>query len=184
MTTRVEVTGVDTTISSLENARDELKEVGIIYSREAMEAFIEDLSDYPPESEANQPPAPFWIRGTGLATNNDGSNINPQSQKLIANWVIAQDSREDESIVIGRNSAGYAPWVHGSHYQAGFHERRNWSKAEEVSKRLGIPVQVIESPNGYPPVTTNHSVDVTELNPIILNPIMAIIERLRNMLSR
>ena len=177
------VLGIAEAIGALNSAKEDLDNAINIYSREAMEAFIEDLSDYPPETGANNPPAPYWIRGTGLATNNQGTNISRQSEKLIASWVIAQDSKIDESIISGFNTAGYAPWVHGSNYQSGVHARRNWPKIKEVSERLGIPVVAIERPPGYSPVQTEHPIDFANLTPIVRNPIMEIIERLRQKLA-
>jgi hypothetical protein len=180
---KVSLRGIVEALRALRDTKKDINDALLIYSREAMEAFIEDLSDYPSETAANNPPAPFWIRGTGLATNNQGTKINPKSQKLIANWIIAQDSQQDETIVSGRNSSTYAPWVHGSNYQARFHQKRSWQKAKEVSARLGIPVSVIENPPEYPPVESTHTVDFNELTPIIRNPILSIIDKLRQKLT-
>lgn len=92
---------------------------------------ISQLQEYPPETAANRPPPPYYIRGQGkqitLAT-----NLN-NSQNLGAKW-----SSKINFIGNGRaratieNSATYASYVHLKETQAWFHALRYWPTAEDI----------------------------------------------------
>jgi len=84
----------------------------------------EGLQKYPPSSEANEPPTPYYIRGRGMQYK---SHNNGKSEKLGTQWHV--DKVTAGAYIYNRTS--YAPAVHGEG-QARFHELRGWRKLKEV----------------------------------------------------
>lgn len=90
----------------------------------------EGLRSYPPATDANYPPTPFYIRGRGMqrggvrgAAYNDG-----KSERLGTQWKVTKAGQFGTSIA---NRASYAKWVHGEE-QASFMAPKGWRKLVEV----------------------------------------------------
>lgn len=66
----------------------------------------EGLQNYPPETAANKPPTPYYIRGKGTQTK---SKNYFNSENLGKQWYV---KRRGLDMKIG-NRASYARWVHG-----------------------------------------------------------------------
>ena len=86
-------------------------------SSQAME-FVAEAKIYPPESEANRPPPPFYTRTNTLK---DGWKVN----------------RAQDHVTIS-NATPYLPWVHGTTKQAWFHKARGWKTISDFLRSLGI----------------------------------------------
>lgn len=86
---------------------------------------------YPPESEANQPPPPYYIRGVGTQYVNSNRG---ESQHLGETW-DKSISKEDQG-VIGTilPTATYAPYVHGTQSQIPIHNARGWRKVTQIAE--------------------------------------------------
>lgn len=90
-----------------------------------------DAQVYPPETEANQPPPPYYIRGQGTQYANGNRG---ESQQLKDNW-------QTEVNVSGKGVLGkifnsvvtYAPWVHGVAWQRRFHKARGWRNIRQIT---------------------------------------------------
>jgi hypothetical protein len=84
-------------------------------------AYAEEVKErgtvYPPETEANQPPPPYYIRGQGT---NTGSSIRKTSDDMKHKWELKKSS----SIVLS-NAAKYSEYVQGR-YQPTYHKQRGW----------------------------------------------------------
>jgi hypothetical protein len=94
---------------------------------------VNRMEQYPPETEANQPPPPYYIRGTGKVL--VSGRILPTSRQLGSNW--EQETRIGAKEVEHRvfNDVDYASRVHGipGLEQASFHTRRDWPPLIDVA---------------------------------------------------
>lgn len=134
MTIRGDTTQLDEYIARLDRFfKSELisKTVGLL--RKVGDATQEALEEYPPETEANRPPPPYYQRGLGTVTRNF---VIPESQQLGENWeqqtLVGQNEVEHHI----RNEVTYAAYVHGQQLQAGFHARRGWPIAIDVAESV------------------------------------------------
>jgi hypothetical protein len=88
----------------------------------------EGLKNYPPMTDANRPPTPYYVRSLGMQykSGNTGG-----SENLGKQWTVrSQHGRTD----IG-NRASYARWVHGQE-QARHMARIGWKKLFDTAKGL------------------------------------------------
>jgi hypothetical protein len=83
------------------------------------------LEKYPPETPANLPPTPYYVRGRGTQY---ASYLKPTSENLGKKWYrkVAGSSTR-----IG-NVASYAKWVHGDE-QAEAMKKIGWRKLTDVA---------------------------------------------------
>lgn len=88
-------------------------------------AIVDEMQEYPPETEANQPPPPYYERGVGIHLVN---KILRTSQQMDTRWSV--DVRRSEGLIEAhiRNSATYSSYAHGlpGEEQASFHTMREW----------------------------------------------------------
>lgn len=84
------------------------------------------LQSYPPATEANQPPTPYYIRGLGTQYK---SRNNMKSENLGKQWVI--ENRGIDTVI--SNRAKYSPYVHGEE-QSRVMARIGWRKLQEVAE--------------------------------------------------
>lgn len=117
----------------------DLQEIPANVSRFAAEEFeeagqdiVELMQQYPPESEANQPPPPYYIRGTGYIGR--GGNVEKPSQQLGQQWSVTVGGKDDLVDVSVLNTATYSAWVHGAQLQTAFHAQRGWRKLSDVAR--------------------------------------------------
>src|SRR3990167_2110207 len=98
-----------------------------------------DAEKYPPLSEANAPPPPFYIRGVGTQYRN-GRNRG-ESQHMNDNWYAqVQLAGKDVSGIVVNALTTYAPWLHGLTRQLDLSRARGWRNvtviAESNAKRV------------------------------------------------
>jgi len=103
---------------------------GIYMGKAGMEAAkrvilpTEGLQKYPPATEANRPPTPYYQRGMGMVYKN---SVKKTSENLGKQWYTKSENFKTE---IG-NRASYAHWVHGED-QASFMAPKGWRKLLDV----------------------------------------------------
>jgi len=109
-TIKIKVEGLDEVIRNLDRIGPDLppymRGAGQETSRDLLS--VRGLQNYPPATEANQPPPPYYIRGRGMQTSasrNDG-----RSQRLGTRWETRQSGQLGTEI---RNPVTYAQYVHG-----------------------------------------------------------------------
>lgn len=107
----------------------------------AVDYVAQDAATYPAETEANQPPPPYYIRGTGTQL----ANRNLQdSRQLGQNWQ-KEVSLENEGIVgtvsVDESVVPYAPYVHGQTRQAGVLAGIGWRKVTQIRDDVNDRVQ-------------------------------------------
>ena len=104
-------------------------------------AAIETFRDYPPETEANQPPPPYYIRGVGYY--GKYGTLTKESEQLGANWSYNIQQRGDDEVVAELdNIASYAAYVHGdeNQVQMPWHAQRKWPHAlATIATLVGDP---------------------------------------------
>ena len=116
-------------ITGLDKALAELKKIDSPKRRQRGTLAVafeiqKDIEKYPPESEANRPPAPFYIRGTGTVSTS--GRIHKTSEDLNKRWTVKSEGRTAARI---RNTASYGIFVYGDgdgKRQTRFHKRRGW----------------------------------------------------------
>lgn len=121
---KVEFKGLDKLMAKMDKFPNEIKSHLEQAGEEAAQRVVlptEGLQKYPPLTEANQPPAPYYIRGRGMqySYGNDMS-----SERLGARWYVKS---QDMKTAIG-NTASYAKWVYSDDEQAKAMERIGWKK--------------------------------------------------------
>jgi len=137
MTIHIEIEGLDEVLNNLDTFGRDLpkymKGAGIEASNEILNE--KGLRNYPPATEANLPPPPYYIRGRGMQTSasrNDG-----RSERLGTRWEVLSYALR----TVIRNPVSYAKWVHGTE-QARAMSRIGWKILVEVAKEK---TQVIET---------------------------------------
>ena len=119
----------------------------VVIPQETEDAFEDILQDalaelrvYPPETEANQPPPPYYIRGVGNVGWFD--TVTKVSEDLRSQW--KSEVTKSKNVVTGKlkNIASYAKYVHNEQegdalppYQARFHAKRGWPTAQAAVRR-------------------------------------------------
>lgn len=108
---------------------------------ESLEDLLVAMQTYPPESEANRPPHPYWARGVGRV--HASGKIDPVSENYGQSWDLTV--KETATGADGRltNSASYAPWVGTRDKQAWFHAQRGWPVIEDEADKRGISIEKI-----------------------------------------
>jgi hypothetical protein len=129
------IKGAEKIVAALDKFPEEIKKN---FSQAADEAGKEIINTrgigaYPPLSDANRPPAPYYVRGTGMQykSKNDG-----RSERYGTRFYV---KRRDYGAVIG-NSASYATYLTGDkatgspHEQAQHMAKLGWRKLVDVAK--------------------------------------------------
>jgi hypothetical protein len=106
--------------------------------REAAEDLLDNkgLRDYPGETSANKPPAPYYVRGEGMVYK---SGPRGGSENLGTQWDV--DAQGFKTTV--KNNASYAKWVHGDKSQARVMAAIGWRKLFETAKERAGSMSVI-----------------------------------------
>lgn len=125
----IEVKGLDKLIGSLDKFPQKIKKNMQAAAMEAASELLEaqGLKKYPPETAANKPPTPYYIRGRGTQykSYNKGN-----SEKYGTKFYI---KREGYGAIIG-NSASYAKYLTDEKEQATHMARIGWRKLIDVAR--------------------------------------------------
>lgn len=124
---RIEIEGADRIAEALRKFRGETRKAFVDAGKEAGEEIIgtRGLKSYPPASEANAPPTPYYIRGRGMqyAKSNSG-----KSERYGTQYYVKSSGLDT---IVG-NRASYAVSV-GGEYQHAYHAARGWRKLTDVA---------------------------------------------------
>ena len=128
--------GIQINFFGLDVLEKRLKEVGTKLSKYLSQAAVEaakneilateGLKKYPPATEANQPPTPYYIRGRGTQYK---SKNNGKSEKLGSRFTV---NKVPYGARIG-NNASYARYVVGED-QSHVMKEIGWRKLKDVAK--------------------------------------------------
>ena len=86
--------------------------------------------EYPPETSANRPPAPYYVRGRGTFTGRTNTNT---SQKMSNKWVWKVQHLGGRVRLIIKNMATYSGFVIGERQQW-YHSMRGWLRVDKYVK--------------------------------------------------
>jgi len=112
---------------------------GEIFSRQLLDvAMIQsvkhvaaDATVYPPETKANRPPPPYYIRGVGTQykTFNRG-----ESRQLGERWKWKVENLKTQvKGTVWNMVFTYGPYVHGIINQTWFHKENKWRTVESIA---------------------------------------------------
>jgi hypothetical protein len=109
---------------------------------EIVEESIAVAQEYPPETEANQPPPPYYQRGAGMIGYGGGLVPGKYSENLGAQWVYEITPTEHGADGTITNRASYSGYVHGDlqdeHPQVPWHAEIGWPiMADVVRAQVG-----------------------------------------------
>ena len=127
---KIEVKGLDILMRKFKQFPEEIKSHLSQAGDEAAERVLlptEGLKKYPPQTAANEPPTPYYIRGRGMQYKTRNAM---NSERLGTRWYVKS---ADLKTTIG-NSASYAKWVHGDDTQAKAMANIGWKKLFETAK--------------------------------------------------
>jgi hypothetical protein len=135
----ITIKGMDKVITALDRFPKEIYRYMVAAGKEAGSRVIstEGLKRYPPATEANVPPVPFYIRGMGTqyATRNLGN-----SERYGSRFYVKASAYGAE---VG-NTASYAKYLAGDQ-QAGHMAKIGWRKLLEVAQeKVGLITDVYE----------------------------------------
>lgn len=105
-----------------------------------------DLTDqnavvYPPTSEANQPPTPYYIRGAGTQYTNSNRG---ESRQLNANWKKLVELVDNGVVGTVSNDTPYGLYVHGlAPNQRWYHKNRNWRTVGKIASDVRSKVNAV-----------------------------------------
>ncbi len=126
---RIEIKGLNELKRKLAAAPGEFHQVLSQAGQEAGERILdtEGLRHYPPETEANQPPTPYYIRGRGTQYK---SRNRGNSERYGTQFYVRADALHTK---IG-NRASYARWLTDEKLQARIPASRGWRKLIDVAR--------------------------------------------------
>ena len=125
----ITVKGADKIVNALDRFPEEIKRNFRQAGDEAAKEILNTtgLMKYPPETDANKPPEPYYIRGRGMQYK---SGNNMKSEEYGTKFYVKQDGY---GVIIG-NSAGYAKYLAGELKQAEHMAKLGWRKLIDVAK--------------------------------------------------
>ncbi len=127
--TSVKIVGLEQIQRKLSSMSAEIEDTFHAGAEEASNRVIlptVGLQRYPPETEANRPPTPYYIRGRGTQT---ATRNYQNSERLGTRWVFSRLAGLRASI---GNAASYAPYVHGEN-QARAMAPKGWRRLMDVA---------------------------------------------------
>jgi hypothetical protein len=133
---------IDVNVSGDENLTQALSDFGNVWIPEEFESMleriiresIEEAQKYPPETEGNRPPPPYYIRGTGMIGR--GGNVTKPSENLKDQWhgEVTQDSQGATGRI--SNEASYASFVQDEELQTTFHAAHGWRPIQSIVRSV------------------------------------------------
>lgn len=127
---QIEVKGLDKLLKALDKFPKEIIRTIEVAGELAGEEVIqtEGLANYPPETDANAPPYPYYERGRGTWTS---PNRNLQNSEIMGKaWTIEAQGYNTK---VG-NIASYSNWVHDDVDQAQAMGLHGWKKLFATAK--------------------------------------------------
>src|SRR3990167_6710203 len=126
----VDIQGATELALKMQNSVAFMRRETISAMQDSNEIVVQGASIYPPETEANFPPPPYYIRGVGTQLS-ETLNLN-ESEQLGTRWVTHVNATNKDIQGVIDNEASYAPRVHGRSGQKAFHGARGWRKVTKI----------------------------------------------------
>lgn len=104
--------------------------------RELAREFVDYITVYPPETDGNRPPYPYWRRGTGRIHRN--GTVNPSSQKYGTSWNITNKKLIGGGETLAWTNVTYAPYLADPNKQTWFHAKNQWRTTDDALEYIGV----------------------------------------------
>ena len=127
----VKIEGVEELVSRYKKGERFSRQLLDVAMTQSVKYVSKDAAIYPPETEANRPPPPYYVRGVGTQykTYNRG-----ESRQLSEHWKWRVDNLKTQVKGTVWNSVfTYGPYVHGIIRQMWFHKARDWRTVEKIA---------------------------------------------------
>jgi hypothetical protein len=128
----IDITGIDEQIEKYSQADPMAEQLLTGAMGQAVDLVQTDAAIYAPESDANQPPPPFYQRGTGTIYA-DGSTRG-ESQQMGSRWERTITLEDDGVIGTVSNPVTYSPWLHSMSRQTPVHAARDWRRVDRIAR--------------------------------------------------
>ena len=126
----IKIEGTDQLAKRLKTAGDLIRKTAMLGGmQDATKYVAQNAAVYPPTTEANAPPPPYYIRGTGTQY---ASYNRRESEQLNLHWDRRVSERGDSVQGVVENLVSYAPWTHSVVRQSWFHKMRGWRNIERI----------------------------------------------------
>jgi len=145
----IELKNADKLIRSFQNGDLVAQQLLSKAMQQAVDLTANNAASQPPLSEANQPPAPYYIRGTGTQyANGTNRGESRQSNKQWEKDVELIDSGVIGTVKMSTANVPYAPSIHGLVSQEPWHKRRGWRTVAGIGRDVRKSVNGIFSEAG------------------------------------
>ena len=134
----IEINGLKDLERNLSRLSDEIPATFRAAAQESSDRVILStvgLQEYPPASDANRPPEPYYIRGRGMQTKR--GNLG-NSERMGTRWTFRASGL---TATIG-NSASYSKWAHGEE-QARAMEGHGWRRLLKTAQEKQAQIQKV-----------------------------------------
>lgn len=135
-------------LRDLDKLTNDIKEVVEKESMNIAVTFNREITDYPPPTDGNQPPTPYYARGRGYVRSN---GVHPLSEQFGENVTHKIRSTPTEVEIEFNLKPSYSNWLVGSIDQAKVHARNGWKTIRMVLRGLNIDAD--ETTNSNVPAT-------------------------------
>ena len=127
----VKIEGVQELVSRYKKGERFSRQLLDVAMTQGVKHVSQDAAIYPPETEANRPPPPYYIRGVGTQykTYNRG-----ESRQLGERWKWKVENLKTQVKGTVWNAVfTYGPYVHGIIRQIEIHKKREWRNVEKIA---------------------------------------------------
>ena len=133
VTIRIDIRGAKEMAGRLDRAEALIRKMAMLGGmHEATKYVAKNAAEYPPTTEANAPPPPYYIRGTGTQYKTYNRK---ESEQLNLHWDRMVSERKNGVLGVVKNEVSYAPWVHSVKRQTWFHKyRTKWRNIEGIKR--------------------------------------------------
>lgn len=95
----------------------------------------------PEETEANQPPPPYYIRDVGTQYKNGTNRGESQHISHEESWDTQIEKIDSGLVGTIQPTATYAPYLHGLQSQIPIHASRGWRKVDAIASDINDTIQ-------------------------------------------
>ena len=127
----IEVKNAKKLIQAFESGNQVAESLLVKAMQQSVDLTATNAAVYPATSEANQPPTPYYIRGTGTQMSPDKNR--GESEQLGQKWEKLVEIEANGVVGTVKNQTSYGPWVHGMLGQQAYHRQRGWRRVSKIA---------------------------------------------------
>ena len=134
----IQIENIDEILARYQSAEQEATQFLVDAMGNALDYVANDAEIYPAETDANQPPPPFYVRGVGTQLSNRNMG---ESEQLGQNWKEELSLENDGVVGSVYNPVTYAPYVQGRSRQTGILAAIGWRTVVTIRDDVKDKVQ-------------------------------------------